>query len=287
MAEYYNIGAKEQTTFRIDKNLYDDLVNYSKLEGINKAEAINEILFSFFKGSVLTNTYLPNKAGLYFKIPLEKEYINRCIKNKTILNKDNDSTTIGENTITVKIKQIPNNLDIFAPSNNNKAKSFQTSKDGVLHSGIDFIFIFEAVRINQPTTPSYGQIINLLDYLYCFYFEVTADNKTNVYLINPYEAINKLSDVNNRIVGDRLIDIVEHLEEIQQQANFNYKIGVDNLEATNKTVSSKKQFEWLDTSFMKLLIALNEFNENIQNENIKLPKITANTPTRLMPPSYE
>ena len=85
----------------------------------------------------------------------------------------------------------------------------------------------------------------------------------------------------------KLIDIVEHLEEIQQQANFNYKIGVDNLEATNKTVSSKKQFEWLDTSFMKLLIALNEFNENIQNENIKLPKITANTPTRLMPPSYE
>ena len=280
MAEYYSIKPKEKATFRIDKNLNDDLTNYASVKGLNKSEAINEILFNFFKGATLTNSYLTNKAGLYFKIPLDKEYKKACIDNQTILNKENDSSTIGDNTTAVKVHRIPNNLDIFIPSDNiTGAGSFQTNKDGVLHSGIDFKFIFEAIQ--KPTTLKFNKLdIDILDYLYCFYFEVTADGTSNVYLINPYEAINKLSDVNNRIVGDSLVDMVEQLEEIEQQANYNFKIGMENLQASYKIPSNKKQFEWLDTSFMELLIVLNEFGENNPNDNIKLPNPTEKTPTR-------
>lgn len=280
MAEYYSIEPKEVATFRIDKNLNNDLINYASVKGLNKSEAINEILFNFFKGATLTNSYLTNKAGLYFKIPLDMEYKRACIENRTRLNIENDDSIIGDNTTAVKIHRIPNNLDVFTPSDNiTGAGSFRTNKEGVLHSGIDFIFIFEAIQ--KPTTLKFNKLdIDILDYLYCFYFEVTADNRTNVYLINPYEAINKLSDVNNRIVGDSLVDMVEQLEEIEQQANYNYKIGMENIQASYKSPSNKKQFEWLDTSFMELLIVLNEFGENNQNNNIKLPKPTEKTPTR-------
>lgn len=280
MAEYYSIEPKEVATFRIDKNLNNDLINYASVKGLNKSEAINEILFNFFKGATLTNSYLTNKAGLYFKIPLDMEYKRACIENRTRLNIENDNSIIGDNTTAVKIHRIPNNLDVFTPSDNiTGAGSFRTNKDGVLHSGIDFIFIFEAIQ--KPTTLKFNELdIDILDYLYCFYFEVTADNRTNVYLINPYEAINKLSDVNNRIVGDSLVDMVEQLEEIEQQANYNYKIGMENIQASYKSPSNKKQFEWLDTSFMELLIVLNKFGENNQNENIKLPAPNKKTPTR-------
>lgn len=279
MAEYYNIGAKEQTTFRIDKNLYNDLSNYADIKGLNKAEAINEILFKFFKGTTLTNNYLPNKAGLYFKIPLDLDIKKEFIQNKTKLNKEIDNSTIGDNTTFVKIKQIPNNLDVFI--DNGIAGSFQANKDGVLHCGIDFVLVFEALK--KPTTLLNSQLdINLLDCIYCFYFEVTSDNTTNVYLINPYEAINKLSDVNNRITGDKLIDMVETLEEIQQQTNYNYKIGMENLKATSQYLSSKKQFKLLDDNFMALLVAVAELSNKTVNENIILPKSNENTPTRLL-----
>ena len=264
---------KKQVSFRIDKELQEKLLKYATIKGISTAEAITEVLESFFNDKVVANDYLTNKAGLYFKIPLDMEYKRACIENKTTLNKDNDYNSIGDNTIAVKIHKIPNNLDVFT------ADGFRSSKDGVLHSGIDFIFIFEAIQ--KPTTLKFNKLdIDILDYLYCFYFEVTADNRTNVYLINPYEAINKLSDVNNRIVGDILVDMVEQLEEIEQQANYNFKIGMENIQASYKTPSNKKQFEWLDTSFMELLIVLNEFGENNQNDNIKLPAPNEKTPTR-------
>lgn len=274
MAKYYSIEPKEVATFRLDKNLNKDLTNYAIVKGLNKSETINKILFDFFKDTILTNSYLTSKAGLYFKIPLDFEFKRSCIKNKIILNKDNDSTTIGENTITIKIKQIPNNLDIFISSDGiNKAGSFQTNKYNVLHSGIDFIFIFDSIKPNKPSPLLFD--IDVLDYLYCFYFEVTSDNKTNVYLINPYEASNKLSDVNNRIVGDKLIDMVEHLNEIEQQVKYNYKRRMEKLQANNEQ-DNKKLFYW-DKSFKELLFLLNEFRKNNSNENIKLIPIKKNT----------
>lgn len=273
--KFLKIPPKKQITFRVNEKTYNKFVTYAQERELNQTQAGAEILELFFNDKMVTNDYLTNKAGLYFKIPLDMEFKRACIENQTILNKENDYNTIGDNTTAVKIHQIPNNLDIFT------VDGFKSNKDGVLHSGIDFIFIFEAIQ--KPTTLLNTKLdIDVLDYLYCFYFEVKADNTTDVYLINPYEAINKLSDVNNRTFGDCLVDMVEQLEEIEQQANYNFKIGMENLKATNKTVSNKKQFNWLDTSFMELLLCLNKFTENNQNENIILPKPTGKTPTRLI-----
>ena len=179
------------------------------------------------------------------------------------------------------VGRIPNNLDVFTSSDDNTAGSYTANKDGVLHWGIDFILNIHSIQ--KPTTLHYNKLdIDLLDYLYCFCFEVKADNTTDVYLINPYEAINKLSSVNNRTTGDELVEIVEQLEEIQQQANYNYKIGIDNLNTAYSNVSDKQLFDWLDTSFIMVLQELNKLAETYPNSNIVLPKITEKTPTRLV-----
>lgn len=274
MAEYYSLENKEQTTFRIDKNLYADLSNYADIKGLHKAEAINEILFKFFKGTTLTNTYLANKGGLYFKIPLYLEIKREFIKNKTKLNDDMTANSIGNNTTSVKIKRIPNNLDVFI--DNEPVGSYKSTKDGVLHSGIDFIFISDVLK--KPKTVLYNKLdITLTDSLYIFYFEVKADNTTDVYLINPIEAINKLSDVNNRIVGDKLAEIVAILEDTEQTTNYDYKKTMDNLYKNNDYVSKKKEIEVLNTSWLYIEMFLKE-NRAIKRFNTANVSIAPTSP---------
>lgn len=278
--KFLKIPPKKQITFRVTENLYNDFVRYAEARGLNQTQAGTEILKIFFSDKTTTNDYLNDLGNLYFKIPMDMDIKKECIENNTILNRDNDSTIIGDNTIGVKINRIPNNLDIIT------SDGFKANKDGVLHCGIDFIFNIHSM--NKPTSLNYSTLdIDILDYLYCFYFEVTEENRTNVYLINPYEAINKLSSVNNRNTGDNLVDMVEQLEEIQQQANYNYKIGVDNLHATKKSVSNKDLFNWLDSAYMMLWQELNKLYENNPNDNIKLPNPTENTPTRAIATSDE
>lgn len=273
MAEYYSIEPKEKTTFSLDKNLYDDLNNYSNEIGLNKSEAINNILFNFFKGKILTNTYLNNKGGLSFNIPLDLDIKKQCRENKTILNADNSSNIIGDNTALVKINKIPNNLDVFMLPDNNTAGSFQANKDGVLHCGIDWVFIPEV--ITKPKTINYNKFdVDLLESLYIFYFEVKADNTTDVIFINPIEAINRLSNVNNRIVGDKLTKLVQLLEVEQTQINREYIEAMEQTTKSNNYVSSKKKFEVLNTHFTMLEMDLLKndiiINSTFKNSNISI-----------------
>lgn len=271
MAEQYSIEPKENTTFSLDKNLYDDLNNYATILNLNKSEAINEILFKFFKSKTLTNSYLTNRAGLQFKIPMDLEIKKECITNKTVLNADNPASIIGDNTTLITINQIPNNLDVFTLSDDNTAGSYKANKNGVLHCGIDFIFIPDVIK--KPTSLNYYKLdIELLDTLYIFYFEVKADNTTNVILINPVEAINKLSDVNNRKLADKLAEKVQLLEVEQEQINYEYKTTIANLQKGNKPISNKRAFNVLDNHFtileMDLLKNNHIINITFKNDNI-------------------
>lgn len=273
--KFLKIPPKKQITFRVDEKLYNDFVSYAEARGLNQTQAGTEIFKIFFSDKTTTNDYLTNIGGVMCKIPLDMDIKRECIENKTILNRDDTSKTIGDNTIGVKINRIPNNLDVIT------ADGYKSNKEGVLHWGIDFILNIHSIK--KPTTLHYNKLdIELLDYLYCFCFEVKADNTTDVYLINPYYAINKLSSVNNRTTGDELVEIVEQLEEIQQQANYNYKTGIDNLNTAYSNVSDKQLFDWLDTSFIMVLQELNKLAETYPNSNIVLPKITEKTPTRLV-----
>lgn len=262
MAKYYNIEPRESATFRLDKNLNKDLVNYASIKGLNKSEAINEILFNFFKDTTLTNTYLQDKAELLFKIPLDLEVKKKFINNRIKLNHETDK--IGNDTTLIKIDKIPNNLDVFTTFDDNIAGSFQSMNKNILHSGIDFIFIPDVIR--KSKTSYYNKPdIDLLSALYVFYFEVTLNNNTDVYLINPYDAITKLSDVNNSIVGDKLIEIVAMLEDNQTQINYNYKTTLNNV-----SDDKKEKLEALEGVFTYLEMFVYDNVKN--NENITITK---------------
>lgn len=253
---------KKQVSFRIDKELQEKLLTYANIKGISSAEAITEVLENFFNNKELSNDYLNNMAGLYFKIPLDMETKREFIRNKQILNTPDNANIVGENNTAIEIKQIPNNLDVFT------GDGYSTTKDGVLHSGIDFIVIKEAVR--KPKTVSGSKLnIDLMDSLYCFYFEVKANNKTDVYLINPVEAVNKLSGVNNKIIWDLLVSTMQQLEDLQKTENDSYKKCMDNLFKSDKYFSNKTQLQILENH----LLNIEMFFPTFENDNIVISPI--------------
>lgn len=255
--KYLKIPPKKQITFRVEEDLYFKFVSYAEARGLNQTETGREVLNLFFKGKTVTNTYLNDVGGLQFKIPLDLDIKKECIENRTILNADNSSATIGDNTTLVKINQIPNNLDVIS------ADGFTANKDGVLHCGIDFVFIPAVIK--KPTTLMFNKLdIDLLDSLYIFYFEVKADNTTDVILINPVEAVNELSKVNNRIVADKLAEWVQVLEVEQNQINTEYRETMEHIHKGNKPISNKRDYEVLNTHFTILEMDL------LQNDTIQL-----------------
>lgn len=255
--KFLDILPKEQVSFRIDNELYLKLINYANAKGLNKTDAINEILTNFLDKRTLTNNYLDNITGLYFKIPLDLEIKKEFIENGQILNTSENSRIVGDDSITIKIKQIPNNLDIFT------ADGYHSTKDGVLHSGIDFIIVKDVLK--KPTTILVNKLdIDLMDSLYCFYFEVTADNRTNVYLINPIEAINKLSSANNKITWDLLVSTMQQLEDLQKTNNDSYKKCMEELLNSKNYISNKSKMDIVEIHFLDIEMYFPAFdNDNI------------------------
>lgn len=255
---------KKQVSFRIEKELQKKLLQYANIKGISSAEAITEVLESFFNDMALSNNYLDNINGLYFKIPLDLDIKKEFIRSKQVLNTSDNANIVGDNSKAIKINQIPNNLDVFT------AGGYTSNKDGVLHSGIDFIIIKEAIK--KPETITLDKLdIDLTDCIYCFYFEVKADNTTDVYLINPVEAVNKLSSANNKITWESLVSAMQQLEDLQNTNNDSYKRSMEQLFKSNKYVSNNSQVEVLNTHLLDIEMYFPAF----ENENIIISPIAS------------
>lgn len=268
MAEYYSIETRDTLTITIDKNLYEDLNNYAKVTHSTKSEAINKVLFSFFKSKILTNTYLTNRGGLQFKIPLDLDVKKQCIKDKTILNSDN--ANFGVNSALITINQIPNNLDVFTLSDDNTAGSYKANINGVLHHGIDFIFIPEAIE--KPVDINFD--IDLIESLYLFYFEVKANNTVDVVLINPTDAINKLSNANNGKLFKKYAEMVQLLEVEEKQIKNDYWATITQLRKRNKKSINDKRIKDIINEYFTILemdLLKNEtiLNMTFKNDNVK------------------
>lgn len=262
--KYLNIPPKEHINFRIEKKLHSKLNNYANLKEINKSDAINEILKNFLNDRILTNTYLDNMTGLCFKIPLDLDIKKQCIKDKTILNSGN--VNIGDNTALITINQIPNNLDVFTLSDDNTGGSYKANINGVLHHGIDFIFIPDVIK--KPMNDKFD--IDLFDALYLFYFEVKANNTVDVVLINPTDAINKISTANNNKWFDKVAGMVQILEDENKRSKYNYDATIKN---EDEPITQSTIRNIIDTHFTILeMYFLNEstLNSIFKNENIIL-----------------
>lgn len=217
--KFIPVESKVLINARLPKSLTDQLEKYSEITGNTKTDIFTTALAEYFDNITVDNTYLSDVSGITLKIPFTPHQKKYCINHKT------DLTTIINNSMladdkffneTFEILKIPNNLDIFDGEtyktdgisyNYNIADSLVNVN--VVHSGIEF-FIYPDLYETLIETDN----VNAADMLYCFYFEVTANDDLIIRLIDYVTAINLLSKANNDIVKNLLISCYKDLDSI-------------------------------------------------------------------------
>ena len=258
------LANKEKISATVPRYIYDDIKNFSELTGDTTTEIVTDALFKYFRDKTLTNDYLLGYGNLYFQMPLSTSFKSDAIANKVKLNKDVETT---ETTEPITIETITNNLDVFNGNTYFAGSDFE--KRNIKHIGLDFAIIPKAI---EPTNLiNYDRLdVTILDALYIFYYEVSSVNIIDVYLLNPIDAVNKLSSVKSIKASEKLISCLQELENIESEINKNYADEMQELRENNKYVSNKKQLAIRDKYISLLMELLNETAIKYNNANIKI-----------------
>lgn len=255
---------KQKISATIPRYIYDDLIAFSELTGAKTTDIVTSALFDFFRDKTLTNDYLLGYGNLYFNLPLSKEFKENAISEKIKLNQ---SREIIEPNEQITIGTITNNLDVFNGVSYFAGSEF--AKDNINHVGLDFAIIPNAIKSHK--TVDFNQLdINLIDALYVFYYEVSSINNINVYLINPVDAINKLSSAKENKISQVLIQCLQDLENFQKEINKNYADEMQELHNNNQYVSNDKETAIRDKYTAILLKVLKDIALKYDNPNIKI-----------------
>ena len=249
---------KEKISATVPRYIYDDIQAFSDLTGNSLTDIVTDALFEFFRYKIVTNDYLLGYGDLYFDLPLTKEFKENAIANKIKLNQNRE---IIDHCEQVTIKTITNNLDIF------DGDSYTANKENINHMGIDFKIIPSAIEVTD--TINFDKLMNLIDALYVFYYEVSDNHNINVFLINPVDAINKLSSVNHKL-GNDLIECLQDMENYQKEINNNYRLEMQELHHDNKYVSNDKEIAILDKYTSIFNEVLKDVSSKYNNPNIIL-----------------
>ena len=245
---------KEKITVLITHNTYENIKIFSHLTGDNTTDIVNDALYEYFKNKTLTNDYLSRFGGLYFNLPLSKEFKSDAITNRIKLNQGRKNI---ESTEHITIKTVTNNLDVF----NGVTYSANLEDKTINHCGIDFKIIPTAID------PNINEHVDLTDALYVFYYEVSNNHNINVYLINPIDAVNKLSYANH-VLGKVLIECLQEMEFSQKEINKNYADEMQELYNNDENMSNSKKSAIKDKYTAILLDVLNEIESKYNNPNI-------------------
>ena len=258
---------KEKISVTIPRYLYDDLTAYNELTGQNLTETVTTALLNFFRNKTLTNDYILGYGNLYFKIPTDSYTKENVIAEKEILNSAKTISEIKSNdNETIYIKNIPNNLDIFNGSTYSAGANLE--ENNIKHIGLEFAVIPTAIKPNETTNINKLDI-DIINSLYCFYFEFDGNNKTNVYLINPIDAVNKLSSAKSNKTNESLINCLKELETIQETINNNYADEMQELFNNNSYVSNEKRIAIKDKYTALILELARDTAIKYNNSNIK------------------
>ena len=254
---------KEKISATVPKYIYDDIIAFSDLTGNKLTDIVTDALFDFFRYKIVTNDYLFGYGDLYFNLPLTKDFKVNAIDNKIKLNQ---SREIIDHNEQITIKTITNNLDVF--NGFTYFAGVELEKENVNHIGIDFKIIPSAIKVTN--TIKFNELdINLNDALYVFYYEVSSNHNIDVFLINPIDAVNRLSSVNHKL-GNVLIECLQELENYQKEINNNYRLEMQELHNNNDYVSNDKERAILDKYNAIFFEVLNDASIKYDNPNIKI-----------------
>lgn len=222
--KFLNVEKKVPYNIRLPKRLIDKLNAYAELSGNTTTNIINNVLSDFLSDKNVLNDYLDNTGGVTVKIPYATNQKYNFISNEWNLKDYNSTETLVYYVVDTRysetyfaelfeIKRISNNLDIYNGDSYVANKKQLLFNKNAIHSGIElFIYnITETIFADALLIKDFDSFINCL---YCLYFEVTANDDVNVYLIDYLTAINLLSASGNDEYKDLIIAAATELKDI-------------------------------------------------------------------------
>ena len=229
--KFLNVEKKVPYNIRLPKRLIDKLNAYAELSGNTTTNIINNVLDDFLSDKNVLNDYLDNIGGVTVKIPYALFQKNRFIKNKFNLKDYNSTETLrvnyGDGIVNetyfaelFEIKMISNNLDIYNGDSYVANKNILKFNHNAIHSGIELFIYNTTETIFSDVNDFYSDDVDsFINCLYCLYFEVTANDDVNVYLIDYLTAINLLSASGNDEYKDLIIAAATELSDIDNVVN--------------------------------------------------------------------
>lgn len=232
--KYLPVPKKVPYNIRLPKPLLDKLNAYAELTGNTTTDVVIGALDDLMKGKVIYNDYLPDMKGITIRLPIipdeKKEFYNVNLINAEISagNLFNEAYGYYATTETYEILKIPNNLDEF-----NEFIGYHTMINKVgtpnNHSGIEF-FIIPDIAIEYD---------NVMDALYCLYFEVESNKLKKIHLIDYVDAINKANATENAMLKNKLTLCVKELQQLKVDLEETLSDDIDAIENyTFKTITA-------------------------------------------------
>lgn len=231
--KYLPVPKKVPYNIRLPKPLLDKLNAYAELTGKTTTDVVIGALDELMKEKTISNDYLPCMKGLTIKLPVEsdekREFYNiNLIDDKVSADGlYNDKYDYYLTTETYEILKIPNNLDQF-----DNFLGYHSTVNGIYekgnHTGIEFV-IFPEIAMES---------YNVMDGLYCFYFEVESNKLKKILLIDYVDAINKANATENIMLKNKLILCVKELQQLNENIE-NAEIYEDDVKKTVTAIADK------------------------------------------------
>ena len=223
--KYLPVPKKVPYNIRLPKPLLDKLNAYAELTGNTTTDVVIGALDDLMKGKVIFNDYLPDMKGITIRLPIipdeKKEFYNVNLINAEISagNLFNEAYGYYATTETYEILKIPNNLDEF-----NEFIGYHTMINKVgkpdNHSGIEFVIIPDIAM----------EYDNVMDALYCLYFEVESNKLKKILLIDYVDAINKANATENVKLKNKLTLCVKELQQLNLELEETMSDDIDAIE---------------------------------------------------------
>ena len=211
--KYLQIPKKIPYNIRLPKPLLDKLNSYAELTGNTTTDIVIKALDDFISNKVVYNDYLDNIKGISIKLPMISRE-KSAYYNYNLIDGNSDFDDLFKETYNYyptsaayEILKIPNNTDKFNTSFGYVTPNGNITAAGK-HSGIEFVVIPEYYNY-------YENADNVIDALYCLYFEVETNKLKSIKLIKYLDAINIANDVGNISLKNDLITVVNELERIE------------------------------------------------------------------------
>lgn len=243
--KFLNVESKVQYNMRVPKRLIDKYTAYAELSGNTTTNTIINVLDEFIADKVVLNDYLDNIGGVTVKIPFatnqKYNFINDCWNLKEYAAAEKLTYYYGDerhdetfDAELFEVKKIPNNLDIYVGDSYVANKKILKFNHNAIHSGIE-LFIYNITEIIFADYQLIHKFDSFINCLYCLYFEVTANDDVNVYLIDYLTAINLLSASGNDEYKDLIIAAATELSDIDNVVNsYNDDFGNGEIEIAEK-----------------------------------------------------